>query len=171
MYIEKVPNRKSKPAYLLREGTRVGKKIQKKTLANLSHLSSEQIEALQLILKNEKLVSPERCFEIIRSLQHGHIHAVLTTIKKLGLDYLIASKYSENKNLILGMIVSRILNPTSKLGIARWKDDTTLPIEIPEFEKANEDDFYQAMDWLITKKGQIEKKLAEQHLEKGSLVL
>ena len=171
MYIEKVPNRKSKPAYLLREGTRVGKKIQKKTLANLSHLSSEQIEALQLILKNEKLVSPERCFEIIRSLQHGHIQAVLTTIKKLGLDYLIASKYSKNKNLILGMIVSRILNPTSKLGIARWKDDTTLPIEIPEFEKANEDDFYQAMDWLITKKGQIEKKLAEQHLEKGSLVL
>ena len=57
MYIDKVPNRNSRPAYLLREAKREGKKIIKKTIANLSGLSLDKIEQLKAILKGDKLIS------------------------------------------------------------------------------------------------------------------
>ena len=38
MHIDAVPNRNSRPAYLLRESFRQGAKVRKRTLANLSSL-------------------------------------------------------------------------------------------------------------------------------------
>ena len=55
MYIDLVPNPGSKPAILLRESIREGKRIRKRTIANLSALTLEQAEAIRLVLKGEKL--------------------------------------------------------------------------------------------------------------------
>jgi len=171
MYIEKVPNRNSKPTYLLRTAWREGKKTRKKTLANLSGLSLEQIEMLRRILKNEKLVSPDVAFEVVSSYHHGHVQAVLLAMKKLKFVDLVASKHSRNRALVIGMIIARILNPSSKLAITRWMQDTTLPLEIPEIADIKEDDLYKAMDWLIKQKPYIEKKLSNRHLKGDKLVL
>ena len=57
MYIAVIPNRASPPAILLREGFREGGKVKNRTLANLSKLPPEAIEAIRRVLKGEKLVS------------------------------------------------------------------------------------------------------------------
>jgi hypothetical protein len=164
MYIDIVPNRKSPPAILLRESVRQGKKIVKRTIANLSSLSKEQAYAIRRILKGEKLVKPETHFDILRSAAHGNVHAALLAIRKLGLDKLIASRCSSERDLVIAMIASRILHPQSKLALSRDWGSTTLG-ESLGVEDANEDGLYAAMDWLSERQEAIEKRLATRHLQ------
>jgi hypothetical protein len=63
MYIESVPNRKSPPAVLLREGWREGKKVCKRTIANLSHWPAHKIKNFDRLLKDEPLMNPDEAFE------------------------------------------------------------------------------------------------------------
>jgi hypothetical protein len=170
MYIDIVPNRNSPPAILLRESIRQGKKIVKRTLANLSSLTLEQAHAIRRILKNEQLVQPEDHFTILKSRAHGHVEAVLLTIRKLGLDKLIASRRCQERDLVIAMIASRILGPESKLALSRSWENTTLG-ELLEVEGTDEDTLYAAMDWLYERQQQIEKKLAQRHLQAGGRVL
>jgi transposase len=170
MHIDIVPNRNSKPAILLRESYRDGKIVRKRTLANLSALPMEQIQAIRLILKGEKLAPAEELFEVIDSPHHGHVHAVLTAMKRLGFANLLAARRSRERDLIMAMVAARVLEPKSKLATTDWWSTTTLP-EILEVEDADEDDLYDAMDWLFERQDGIEKKLAARHLESGGLVL
>ena len=159
MYIDIVPNRKSPPAILLRESVREGAKIQKRTLANLSALSMQQVESIRRVLRGEKLVALEERFEIVASAHHGHVEAVRAAMKRLSFDELLASRPCRERDLAAGMIAARILAPESKLATTRWWHTTTLP-EILGVSDADEDDLYDAMDWLLQRQGRIEKKLA-----------
>ena len=170
MHIDIVPNRNSRPAILLRESYRDGKTVRKRTLANLSALPMEQVQAIRRILKGEKLAAPEELLEVIDSPHHGHVHAVLTAMKRLGFAKLLASRRSRERDLIMAMVAARILEPKSKLATTDWWSTTTLP-EILEVEDADEDELYQAMDWLLARQARIERKLADRHLEDGGLVL
>ena len=170
MHIDIVPNRNSPPAVLLRESYREGAKVRKRTLANLSALAAEQIDAIRRALKGEKLVPVAELFEIVRSVHHGHVQAVLVAMKQLGFELLIASRPSRERALIMAIVAARILEPTSKLATTRWWHTTTIP-EVFGVTDADEDDLYAALDWLITRQDHIEKKLAARHLEKGGLVL
>ena len=105
MYIETVPNRGSPPAILLRDARREGKKVVKRTLANLSHWPAAQVESFRSLLRGERLVPVQDLLRIERSLPHGHVEAILETIRKLGLDSLIASKRCRERDLVLAMIV------------------------------------------------------------------
>jgi len=174
MYVERVPNRNSPPAVLLRESVREGKKTRKRTLANLSHWPEEQIAALRRVLKAETLVGPTDALEITRSLPHGHVAAVLGTMRRLGVAELIEPKASRNRDLVLTMIASRILDPRSKLATARGLDSETASNSLAAMvgiESVDEDDLYRAMDWLLPRQQQIEQQLAQRHLRAGSLVL
>ncbi len=170
MYIDIVPNRKSPPAILLRESVREGKKTIKKTIANLSSLSIEQAQAIRKILKGESLVRPEENFDIISSKPHGHIQACLTAIKKLKVEQLIGSRRSRERDLVVSMIVSRIVDPESKLALSRNIENTTLGSLIGS-EDTDEKELYWAMDWLVARQDRIEKKLAARHLVNGGRVL
>lgn len=174
MYIATIPNRGSRPAYLLRESYREGGKVKNRTLANLSSLSDEQIEALRLVLKGEKLTPAEEAFEIVRSLPHGHVAAVLGTARKLGIERLLAARACRERTLVMAMIVARVLRPGSKLatarGLSRQTSGTSLGDSL-ELDEVAGDDLYDAMDWLVGRQPAIEKKLAKRHLEEGSLVL
>ena len=169
MFIERIPNRNSPPAILLREAWREGKKIRKRTIANLTHWPSEKVEALRYVLKNETLVASKEAFIIERSLPHGHVEAVLGTITKLGLDRFIASTRCRERELVLAMIAERLIHPCSKLATTRLWHMTTLAEELGVSD-ADEDDLYGAMDWLLATQQRIEKKLAARHLSEGSLV-
>ena len=170
MHIDVVPNRKSPPAVLLRESYREGTKVRKRTLANLSALSAEQVDAIRRTLRGETLVPLADLFEIVHSHHHGHVQAIRTAIKQLGFESLIASRPSRERDLIVAMVMARIIEPTSKLATTRWWHTTTLP-EIFGVADADEDDLYAALDWLITRQAHIEKKLAARHLHKGGFVL
>jgi len=169
MFIERIPNRNSPPAILLREAWREGKKIRKRTIANLTHWPSAKVEALRCVLKNETLVASKEAFLIERSIPHGHVEAVLGTIKKLGLDGLLASMRCRERDLVLAMIAERLIHPCSKLATTRLWHMTTLAEELGVSD-ADEDDLYEAMDWLLARQQRIEKKLAARHLSEGSLV-
>ena len=170
MHVDTVPNRNSPPTFLLRESYREGARVRKRTLANLSALSAEQIDAIRRTLKGETLVPVAELFEIVRSRHHGHVQAVRAAIKQLGFESLIASRPSRERTLILAMVIARILEPASKLATTRWWHTTTLPDAFGVTD-ADEDDLYAALDWLSTRQDHIEKKLAARHLKKGGLVL
>ncbi|MGO8953913.1 MAG: IS1634 family transposase [Rhodomicrobium sp.] len=172
MYIDLVPNRASKPAILLRESIREGKRIRKRTVANLSALTLEQAEAIRLVLKGEGLApAAGGSLQCIRSLAHGHVEAVLTAMKRLGFDKLIDGKPSRERDLVAAMVAGRIISPeASKLAMTHAWADTTLAEELGVAD-AHEDELYAAMDWLIERQDKIEKRLAKRHLKEGGLVL
>lgn len=170
MYIEIVPNRNSPPAILLREGWREGKKTRKRTLANLSDWPAHKIETLRRLLRDEQLVSPQDLFETQKTMPHGHVEAVLGIIRKLGLDSLTCSKRCRERDLVVAMIAERLIHPCSKLATTRHWHTTTLAEQL-SVQDADENDLYAAMDWLLERKGRIEKKLAERHLTDGATVL
>lgn len=171
MHIDTIPNRNSRPAYLLRESVREGKHVRKRTLANLSSLPLDQIEAIRRILKGEKLGPVEDTLEVVRSRAHGHVEAVRTALRRLGFDKLIDARSGRERNLVVAMVAERILAPeASKLGMTRAWSDTTLGEDLGVAD-AHEDELYAAMDWLIERQEAIEKRLAKRHLQDGGLVL
>lgn len=170
MYIDIVPNRKSPPAILLRKSVREGKKIIKKTIANLSSLSIEQAQAIRMVLKGERLIRPDDHFNIINSRPHGHINACLSAIKRLKIEQLIDNRRSRERDLVVSMIISRIVDPQSKLALSRNIENTTIG-SLLGTDDCDEKQLYEAMDWLFDRQDRIEKKLAGRHLRNGGRVL
>ena len=170
MHIDVVPNRGSRPAYLLREAWREGKKIRKRTLANLSSLADDQIEAIRRVLRGEKLAAVGELFEVTASRIHGDTDAVLSAMKRLGIRGLLSARPSFEADVVMGMIAARVVGPDTKLATTRWWRTRTLPQDL-RIEHASEGDLYQAMDWLLDHQGLIEKKLAARHLKSGGLAL
>ena len=175
MYIDTVPNRNSPPAVLLRESYRDGRGVKKRTLANLSKVPGPIIEQLRILLRGGHAVeSFEGALEVVRSLPHGHVAAVLGTIFNTGLDRILSSQKSRELSLTLAMIVARLIDPLSKLATARGLDPETAATSLGEvlgLDRVSEDELYAAMDWLSAEQERIEKELAGRHLQGGSLVL
>jgi transposase len=156
--------------HLLRRSIRQGKAVTHQTLGNLSHLPDHLIEIIKRSLKGETFVPAAEAFRITASTPHGHVEAVLTMIRQLGVDDLIASEPSRRRDLVTAMIAERLLFPSSKLANTRHWHDTTLAEEL-DVADADEDHLYDAMDWLLARQGAIEKKLARRHLGAGAPVL
>jgi transposase len=156
--------------HLLRRSFRVGSQVKHETLGNLSHLPDPLIDIIRRSLAGQRFVPASDAFLIDRTLPHGHVEAVLGTLRRLGLDSLLCSKASRQRDLALAMIAERVLFPCSKLANTRHWHTTTLAEEL-QVGDATEDDLYQAMDWLLERQPRIEKKLADRHLHDGSLVL
>lgn len=177
MYVATVPNRNSPPAILLRHSVREGSKVKTITLANLSHLPKPQVEALRLALKgapsSSSLPLPSS-FRISRSVPHGHVAAVLGTIRNLQLDSILSPQHSRPRDLVLAMIAARILDPASKLATARGLHADSLQTslgELLDLTATEESELYQAMDWLVPHQMRIEQELAKRQLVNGGVVL
>jgi transposase len=174
MYIESITNRKSPPCILLREDHREGRKVVKKTLANLSKWPAHVVEGLRTLIKGGGASNVASDFSITRSLPYGQVAAVLSVIKRLGVHQLIDSRSSRKRDLIVAMIAARIIDPKSKLATARGLGKQTGSSALAEechLEAVDEDDIYEAMDWLLERQEKIEGKLALRHLEEGTFVL
>jgi transposase len=177
MYIETVPNRNSPPCILLRESFRDQGKVKHRTLANVTDWPKHILTGLRLLLKGHppSATLSSESFRITRSLPHGHVEAVLRVVRTLGLDWLLGSKLSPERNLALAMIVARILDPCSKLATARSLDcqtlSSTLAQECHLEGSIHENELYAAMDWLVSRQARIENVLAARHLKEGCLVL
>ncbi len=175
MYIEAVPNRNSPPAILLRESYREGGKVRKRTLCNLSDWPIAHIEGLRGVLKGGTVIPAEReAFTVIRSLPHGHVAAALGTARTIGLDRILGAGDDRSRDLVLALLVSRILDPVSKLAAARALSPATAASSLGELlglGEVDEDELYAALDWLLERQPAIEATLAKRHLTHGTLVL
>ena len=181
MFIETVPNRSSPPAVLLRESYRDDRgRSQKRTLANLSKLPGDIIDALKALLKGGTVIGtgPGE-LEIERSLPHGHVAAALKMIRKIALDRLILSTVKDAASrrycdLVVAMMVDRLIAPRSKLGFVRAVDEETAASSLGavlDLGGVKEHEAYEALDWLIERQSRIENGLARRHLKDGVLVL
>ena len=155
---------------LLRRSYREDGKVKKETLANLSRLPPEAIDAIRAVLRGEVLVGAEQAFEIERSLPAGHVQAALLMARRLELGRLLDRTPSRERDLVLAMVVQRAICPASKLGTVRALGQSTLAEELG-VAGADEDDLYAAMDWLYERQERIEDRLARRHLKDGELVL
>src|SRR4029453_11082128 len=174
MYVATIPNRSSPPAILLRESYRQDGQVKTRTLANLTHWPPTQLDTLRRVLRGDPLIAPDDALEIVRSLPHGHVAAVLGTVRRLGVDRLIAAKKSWHRELVLAMLVARLLTPQSTLATARGLGSETASTSLGAtlgIEAADADALYAAMDWLLPRQPRIEAALAARHLAVGTLVL
>src|SRR5271165_4597954 len=165
MYVATVPNRNSPPAILLRESYRLDGKVKTRTLANITHLASHQIEALRSALSGAAAAPsaplPD-CFRISRSLPHGHVAAVLGCLRNLNLDSFLDPAPARQRGLVIAMIVARIVDPASKLATARGLHCDTLRHSLGELlhlDSADESELYDAMDWLLPQQPRLEREL------------
>jgi hypothetical protein len=175
MYVESVPNRNSRPAILLREGWREGSRTRKRTLANLTDWPPAQVEALRAVLRGDfPTLAPAAGFSIERTRPHGHVAAVLGTVRRLRLEPLLATRRGPERDAVVAMLVARILEPRSKLATARELRAATLTStlgELLELSDCDEEQLYRAMDWLLPQQARIEQALARRHLSDASLAL
>jgi hypothetical protein len=175
MYVARVPNRGSPPAILLRESYRDAGRVRNRTLANLSRWPTEKVDALARVLKDlPPRIALSEAFQITRSLPHGHVAAVLGTAGRLGVEELIDPAHSRHRDLVMAMLVAQLIAPGSKLAFARGLRSETATSTLGELlgvSGCDEDDLYQAMDWLLARKDAIEAALAARHLAEHTLVL
>jgi len=175
MYIESVPNRNSPPAILLRESYRDAGKIKKRTIANLSDWPTEIVEGLRTLLKGGKVAPADQESIIVRrALPHGHVAAVLGTLRNISLERMLGPPRNRCRDLVIAMIVARLIAPASKLATARMLDPLTASSSLGDvlgLGPVDEDELYVALDWLGERQEAIEKALARKHLHDGTLVL
>ena len=161
---------KTYTAHLLRRSYREDGKVKNETVGNLSHLPPHVVELVRRALQGERFAATAELFEIVASVQHGNVQAVVTTMKHVGIDRLLDARPSRERRLVMGMLAARMLEPQSRLATTRWWHVTTLPQAL-DIVDATEDDLYDAMDWLVTRQDRIEKKLAARHFKSGGLAL
>jgi len=172
--IKKRHNGKMYVTHLLRRTFRKDGKVKHVTVGNLSDLPDDLIEVIRRRLAGDPLPAEDRGFRIVRSLPHGHVAAVLGTLKKIGLDGLISSKPCREAELVVAMIALRIISPGSKLAnLTSLQPETAehslgSELQLKDVETA---EMYEAMDWLLKRQARIENKLAKKHLAEGMLVL
>lgn len=156
--------------HLLRRSYREDGKVKNETLGNLSHLPDALIDIIRRSLQGETFVAASQAFEVVRSRAHGHVQAVALAMQRLGLASVIASTPSRERERVLAMVASRILQPDTKLATSRRWHCSTLAEDFGVAD-ATEDDLYAAMDWLLARQDAIEQKLAARHLREAALVL
>jgi len=174
MYVERIRNQSGRYATLVRQSYREGKRVLKRTICNISKFPPESVDALQRALRGETLVNPDDSFSSPPGLAHGHVAAVLGTLRKLGLHTRIARSSSRVRELVLAMIVARVVHPASKLATASGLDPETAPSSLGELlglGNVSPHELYAAMDWLLERQPDIERRLARRHLDEHSLVL
>ena len=171
MYVDIVPNRSSPPAVLLRKSWREGGRVRKETIANLSDWPMERVEILRRLLRGETLVPVGEALVVERSQPHGHVAAVLGTLRALGLERLLASRRSRERDLVVAMVVARVLDPRSKLSTARGLDEDDSLSEVLGLGPVDVDELYAAMDWLLERQPRVEAGWAQRHLGEGARVM
>lgn len=173
MHVAKIERRHGDRVYtshLVRRSIREGTRVRHETVANISRLPAAAIEAVRRVLAGETLVSPDEAFRTERSLPHGHVAAVLGTLRRLGLERIVGRQRSRERDLAVAMVCQRLLKPGSKLSATRQFGLTTLGEELA-VEGATEAELLSAMDWLLGRQERIEAALARRELEPGGFVL
>ena len=161
-HVDRQGRRRDYESRYLRRTYRDGGKVRHETLANLSGLPGQAVDAIEAALKGTPLVPAGEAVTIAGPLPHGHVAAVHAMAVRLGLPALLGPA-GRPRDLALALVISRVARPGSKLSTLTWWGDTTLGADLGVAD-ASTDDIYAAMDWLVARQDVIEAKLAARHL-------
>ena len=165
-HVDKQGRRRDYESRYLRRTYRDGAKVRHETLASLSGLPDQAVDAIEAALKGTPLVPAGQAVTITSSLPHGHVAAVHAMAARLGLPTLLGPA-GRARDLVMALIISRVVRPGSKLATLTWWADTTLGADLGVGGAAT-DDIYAAMDWLAGRQDAIEAELAARHLAPGA---
>jgi transposase len=168
---------KGKSYYSLAESFREGGTVKTRIIKQLGRLSPEEAEKWNLLLRSppHDIVKYVYINDIItlNSYSHGTVAAVHAIWKRLGIDSIIYSELSHTKGrsmiakLIETMVINRIDDPCSKLGMVEWLPNTSLPFILGiDTNKLNENWFYRSMDALWERRDRIEQELFKKVIKK-----
>jgi Transposase DDE domain len=161
-YVDKAGRVRDYESAYLRRTYREGGRVRNETVANLSALPAHVVDWIDAGLKGAQLVPAEVAASITRSLPHGDVAAVAAQARALGLAALLGPA-GRHRDLALGLIVSRVVKPESKLSTLTCWADSTLGVDL-DIAGASTDEVYAAMDWLVARQDAIERRLADRHL-------
>jgi hypothetical protein len=123
-HVDRQGRRRDYESRYLRRTYRDGGKVRHETLANLSGLPGQTVDAIEAALKGTPLVPAGQAVTITASLSHGHVAAVYAMAVRLGLPALLGPA-GRPRDLALALIVARLIEPSAKLATARALDETT----------------------------------------------
>jgi len=162
MYIATVPNRTSPPAILLRESFREGHKVKTRTLANLTHWPSERVHALGRCLKGEFDGLPEASAPVSARI-FGVLFGLKAVAERLGIVRALGK--GRLAKLALFLVLARVAHQGSRLSAVRWAEEQAVA-EVLGLSTFDEEDLYEALDWLAEQQIAIEKKLYRTYVQR-----
>ena len=173
--VDVIPNRSSPPAILLREAWREGKRIRRRTVANLSRMPPALVDAIRAALDGGVMFpSLDAAVAIRRSRPHGHVAAVLGTLRALGLVRVLGRKADRMRDLAVAAVVARVVDPASKLATARALDPETASTSLGTLlglGPVTGNEMLDMLDWLLERQPWIERSLASRHLKGGNTLI
>ncbi len=145
--------------HLLRESFREGKKVRHRTLANLSHASSEEIQAMKLALKHkhnlQQLGNINQDIIVQQGSSAGAVITLWQVAKRIGLVDALGN--TQNGKRALWQVFARVISQGSRLSATRLAT-THAACDVLGLDDFNEDDLYGNLDWLAKNQDCIEDK-------------
>ena len=158
MYIQRNTKRVKDKVYhsvLLRNSYRKNGKNKHKTISNLSSWPEELINQFEKLLKTGKVTKLED-LTYKQGKAYGAIKVIHEIAKILGIKKALGN--SKQSLLCLMMIAGRILTGGSRLHLCNWAKDEAIE-EVFKISNFNENNLYNALDWLCDNQKKIENKL------------
>ncbi len=153
-------NGKTYRRVLLRNSYRVNGKVRHDTLANLSQTDDEEIKAMKFALKNKKQLDKLICLPqnvtTKQGLAVGAVWVFAQLAKRLGMTRALGC--SREAKLSLWLVMASLIGSGSRLSAVRLAQRHAA-CDVLNLESFNEDDLYQAMDWLTSAQHSIEQAL------------
>ena len=146
--------------HLLRESFRKNRKVAHRTLANLSHCSEVEIQAIKLALKHkhnlQQLGNINEDISVQQGVSCGAVGTLWQVAQRIGLVDALGS--TQDGKRALWQVFARVLEQGSRLSAVRLANAHTA-CDILELEDFNEDDLYDNLDWLAEHQQEIEDRL------------
>ncbi len=161
-YEKKTKNKIYTSAYIAKSYRDENGKVQREHISNISHMSKPEIDSLEIGLRSASkkgiFISPKN-LEIIPDKSIGAIHVIKKMADRLKITNAVG-KTEEKAKLVLLMIMARIIFPGSKCSNVRWSKTQEIEKIIGlNTSELDENDLYNALDWLSENQKKIEKKL------------
>src|SRR2546427_866951 len=149
--------------HLLRESYRANGKVLHRTIANVSHCSEAEIEAMRLALRHkealEQLGTIQDAVTLKRGVAFGAVWTVYHVARRLGIAKALGTR-REGK-LALWQVIARVIDQGSRLSAVRlaMADAACDVLGLGTFD---EDALYENLDWLAGAQARREERLFAQ---------
>src|SRR5262252_8090365 len=149
--------------HLLRESYRAHGKVLHRTIANVSHCSEAEIEALRLALRHkgelEHLRTIQDAITLKQGLSFGAVWTVYHVARRLGIEKALGT--TREGKLALWQVIARVIDQGSRLSAVRLAM-AHAACDGLGLETFDEDALYENLDWLAGAQAAIEDRLYAQ---------
>src|ERR671924_454865 len=149
--------------HLLRASYRAPGKVLHRTIANLSHCSAAEIEAMRLALRHkealENLGTTQDALTLKQGLAFGAVWTVYHIARRLGIEQALGT--TREGKLALWQVIARVIDQGSRLSAVRLAMSHAA-CDVLGLGPFDEDALYENLDWLANRQAAIEDTLFAQ---------